>query len=65
MTTFREITNDHGYEKHVFASDNNAEYILTSAFAKDRYTMYVDRYDREPSSKWYNKYFRFERIIRK
>lgn len=62
MRIFKEITNDHGYEKHCNADDNFATYILTSAYAHDKYTDYVDRYQREPSAKWYNRHFQFERI---
>lgn len=62
MFTFKEVTRDHGYEKRVYASDNNAEYILTSAMAHDAYEDYVEKYNRKPSSRWYNKNFTFERI---
>lgn len=59
---FLEITNDRGVRLTCGASNNNAEYILTSARARDAYHEYVDRYDRLPSSKWYRSHFAFERI---
>lgn len=62
MRIYKEITNDHGYEMDCYADDNFATYILTSAYAHDKYTDYVDRYQREPSAKWYNRHFQFERI---
>ena len=62
MFTFKEVTRDHGYEKHVYASDNCATYILTSSLAHDRYEDYVDKYNRQPTSRWYNRNFSFERI---
>lgn len=54
-----EITSDKGIEKVCTTSDNSTEYVLTSAYAKDRYTDYVDKYDRLPSSRWYQRNFRF------
>lgn len=54
-----EITNDKGIEKVCCTSDNNTEYILTSAIAKDKYSDYVEKYNREPSSRWYQRHFRF------
>lgn len=61
-TVFKEVTNDHGTPRKFYASDNNAEYIITSAYAHDLYTDYVDRYDRHPSAAWYNRHFNFTRI---
>ena len=65
MYTFLEITSDHSYEKRAYASDNKATYILTSAYAHDMYTDYLDKYYREPSSRWFNKHFQFERLKNK
>lgn len=62
--TFKEITEDNGTSKICTASDNSATYILTSAMAKDKYSDYVERYDRLPSSRWYNKHFRFTLLER-
>lgn len=62
MRVYKEITSDHGYEQRVYAENNNAVYILTSAMAHDMYVSYVDKYSRNPSSRWYNKHFRFERL---
>ena len=45
-----------------YASDNMAEYQLTSAYAHDLHTEYIERYDREPSAAWYNRHFNFTRI---
>ena len=61
---FIELTDDNGVELHRFASDNNAEYILKSAYAHDLYDDYVFRFDRIPSSKWYHKNFNFTHIIK-
>jgi len=62
MTTFIENTNDHGYKKECYASNNAAAYILTSARPHDMVSDYQEKYNRWPSSKWYNKYFSFDRI---
>lgn len=62
MRIFKEITSDHGIKQRCFASDNKAEYILTSAMAHDMYTDYLEKYCTNPSSRWYNKHFRFERL---
>lgn len=62
MNTFKEITNDHSYEKQCSASDNSATYILISARAHDMHNDYMLRYNRNPSSRWYNKYFEFKRV---
>ncbi len=51
MNIYQEITNGHGREKHCAASDNNAEYILTSAMSHDAYNDYVNRYNRQPSAR--------------
>lgn len=62
MNIYKEITTDNGYSKYVTASNNNAIYILTSSRGKDMYQSYLDKYDRLPSSKWYNRHFSFERV---
>lgn len=54
-----EITSDKGCEQVCHTSDNWTEYVLTSAYAKDMYTDYVEKYDRLPSSRWYRRHFRF------
>lgn len=59
--TYKEITDDRGIAKRCYASDNYATYILTSAYAHDMYAEYMRKYDRQPSSRWYNKHFSFER----
>lgn len=56
---FIEKTDDNGVELHRLASDNKAEYVLKSAYAHDLYDDYVSKYERIPSSKWYNKHFNF------
>ena len=60
MKRFIEITSDKGIEYHSHASDNSATYILTSAYAHDLYDDYVDKYDRLPSSRWFNRHFNFK-----
>lgn len=62
MRIYKENTNDHGYIRMCYASDNMAEYQLTSAYAHDLHTEYIERYDREPSAAWYNRHFNFTRI---
>lgn len=62
MRIYKENTNYHGYIKACTASDNAAEYQLTSAYAHDLYTDFVERYNRVPSSQWYNRHFNFTRI---
>lgn len=62
MRIYKENTNDHGYTKTCYASDNMAEYQLTSAHAHDLHTEYIDRYDRHPAAAWYNRHFNFTRI---
>ena len=59
---FKEVTDDRGYQKHCSASDNSATYILTSAYAHDMYSEFVQKYDRIPSARWYRKHFSFERV---
>ena len=58
---YKEVTNDRGYQEYCYASNNAATYILTSAYAHDMYSEFVDRYGRVPSSQWYRKHFNFER----
>ena len=60
MKRFIEITSDKGIEYHSHASDNSATYILTSAYAHDLYDDYVDKYNRLPSSTWFNRHFKFK-----
>ena len=62
MHTFKEITNDHGIRRTAYARDNDAEYIITSARAKDMLTEYQEKYDQHPTAKWFNKHINFERI---
>lgn len=59
---FKEVTNDKGYQKPCYASNNAATYILTSAYAHDMYSEFVEKYGRIPSSQWYRKHFNFERV---
>ena len=59
---YKEVTNDRGYQRYCYASDNHATYILTSAYAHDMYCEFVDKYGRIPSSQWYRKNFSFERV---
>lgn len=59
---FHEITKDNGTARICLASDNSAEYILTSAIAKGMYDEFVSRYNRLPSSRWYNRHFGFQRV---
>lgn len=54
-----EITSDKGYEKVCGTSDNSTYYVLTSAYAHDKYTDFVEKHGREPSSRWYQRNFRF------
>lgn len=60
--TFKELTPDNGIAKHCFARDNFATYILTSSTAHDLHAEYLTRYQCNPSSKWYNRNFKFKRI---
>lgn len=62
MRIYREKTNDHGIMRKCYASDNYAEYQLTSAYAHDAINDYLYKFSRLPTSRWYNRHFRFERI---
>ena len=62
MRIYKENTSDNGYIRYRYARDNFAEYQLTSAYAHDLYNKYLQRYSREPSSRWYNRHFSFIRI---
>lgn len=62
MKTYKEITLDKGWEKKVYARDNGAEYVLTSARMHDAYSEYLGRYDNIPTSAWYRRHAKFERI---
>lgn len=64
FNVYVEETDDKGLPIHRFASNNNAEYILKSAYAHDLYDDYVFRFGRIPSSKWYHKNFNFTHIIK-
>ena len=59
---YKEVTNDRGYQKYCYASNNAATYILTSAYAHDMYSEFVDKYGRIPSARWYHRHFNFERV---
>ena len=59
---YKEVANDRGYKKYCYASNNSATYILTSSYAHDMYSEFVDKYGRIPSSQWYHRYFNFERV---
>ena len=61
INIYKEVTNDNGYKRPCYASDNYATYILTSAYAHDMYVEFVKRYGRIPSAQWYRKHFNFER----
>lgn len=54
-----EITSDKGCERVCCTSDNSTEYVLTSAHAKDMHTEYIEKYNRNPSSRWYQRHFSF------
>ena len=58
---YKEVTNDSGYKNYCYASNNAATYILTSAYAHDIDSEFVDKYNRIPSAQWYRKHFNFER----
>lgn len=60
MKTFIEITSDKGWKKKVYARDNMAEYVLTSARMHDLYSMYTKRYGQIPTARWYHRHARFE-----
>lgn len=62
MTTYKEITPDKGWEMRVYARDNGAEYVLTSARMHDAYSEYLGRYDNIPTAAWYRRHAKFERI---
>lgn len=59
---FKEVTKDNGWAKTCFASDNNALYIITSTMAHELHREFIERHNRVPSSRWYNRHFKFERI---
>lgn len=62
MTTYKEITPDKGWEMRVYARDNGAEYVLTSARMHDAYSEYLGRYDNIPTAAWYRRHAKFERV---
>lgn len=62
MNTYKEITDDRGCAQRCGARDNQATYILTSAAAHDLRSAYMERYDRQPSARWYNRHFTFKRV---
>ena len=55
--TYKEITRDHGCPMKVYVSDNYAEYIITSAKAKDLYNDYVKRWGRHPTRQWFSRHY--------
>ena len=59
---YKEITSDKGCKWERYASNNFATYILTSAYAHDMYSEFVQKYDRIPSAQWYHRHFNFERV---
>ena len=59
---YKEVTNDRGCQTCCYASNNAATYILTSAYAHDMYSEFVQKYSRIPSAQWYRKHFNFERV---
>ena len=62
MRIYQEITDDRGYTLPCGASDNRAIYWITSAMGHDLVREFEDRYHRVPTSRWFNRHFRFERI---
>lgn len=62
MKIYKEVTKDRGYIKECYARDNQAEYWLTSARAHDMVNDYMERYEDYPSSRWFNRHFRFKRV---
>lgn len=60
MRTFNEVTGDRGYRMRCSARDNNAEYVITSAYGHDLVNAYKEHYDRLPSARWYHRHFNFE-----
>lgn len=61
MRVYKENSSDRGCQISRYASDNNATYILTSAYAHDLYSEYMRKHNRIPSSRWYNRHFSFSR----
>lgn len=59
---YKEITDDRGWRQTARARDNCADYILTSAHAHDLRSAYVEKYNRQPSARWYHRHFTFERV---
>lgn len=59
---YKENTNDNGVLTVCLASDNYAEYHITSAYGRDLVTLYEDRFNRHPSAAWFNRHFQFTRI---
>lgn len=59
---FYEQTNDHGTPRVCCASDNNAEYVINSARAKDLINEYWERYGRDPVGRWYHRHINFTRL---
>ena len=59
---YKEVTSDNGNRWICYASDNYATYILMSSHAHDLYITFRQRFERFPSSRWYNKHFNFERV---
>lgn len=62
MRIYQEITNDRGYVLPCATSNNDATYYITSARGHDLVRDFEDKYHRVPTSRWFNKHFRFERI---
>lgn len=62
MRVYKEITDDNGAAKRCHASNNFAEYVLTSAEGRDLYDAYLNKYERLPGSSWFNRHFSFRRV---
>lgn len=62
MKVFKEITDDHGCAMKCSAADNFATYIITSAYGHDNINDYERKFNRLPSSRWYNRHFQFKQI---
>lgn len=62
MRHFIEITPDKGYSKECFASDNMATYHITSSYGHDLVNDFLDKHERWPTARWYNRNFRFKQI---